>query len=903
MKNRNGLVFALCAMLGAAGTLACSNESGDSGLVINPESVSLAAYGTQSVEISGATASTAITVTSGNSACVSVNNADNLLADANGMANFLLAAANTDGKKCDTVITVTADGETKVINASVAEATGDAPTGDFVLTLDPAILEISGVGGEANTKITYKQGETPAGGRTLKVSKVGGEDGCVEFSTSPVTNLNNGTVDFKVKALKDSCNVKLLIEDALPSITGEEKELSVYVGGVTDGKVEGEVKFIEPVDDILNVIYSSGEGKFKVEVIDENSQPLKGTKVTLDNSNKDCVQLKVKSITTDDDGVAEGSVNVKAANCESTLTASAIGKNASITVKVLDQDKFDFNAKVIFDNPRYSEVNYVAASITPQSCADWAEQITDPQGYNENFEPDDAKEGINGVEQPELTTFKFEDIDATKQSILVIGKVNGDIESPILAYGCRDISVADHKKTVDLNLKAVPVELKGEYEVVSNFDIAGAFTKDASTSLPYVEDMKADDWIKFTTDFFKYPVKTLIDFIWVNSIARLSTLVDSENDSVLSKILGLLNDKDLKTLVTSALEPMINDALKDYGWFTTFTTLTPDIEDLVSNMQLGGTMTITDTVFSDEQMKVTEAKISYTNLQYRWSLVNENGTSQCANDIYSKKGECRRIMSLTKGKIHNAAIDGSWTGVTALNDLNQSVLYIDQHDLALKWANILYMAVFGEILPTAMSKYYNSTTVESGMYIKAFLEAILFKPVVGSYETKQDENCDCKGTEANKTCDPKEGVAEDKVKYCQSLKTSDHCERFIEALVYMIADKGADYSGIIATVAGLACDTRLEVGDSPKAIGKLDSLVNESLSGLQVTFKASADACMLDSQATTQVMSMGEPDELAYSAKDVFKNGSTLTSTRCTWNMGITDSHSMNGLFHATRKD
>ncbi|MBO5753987.1 MAG: hypothetical protein J6S69_09940 [Proteobacteria bacterium] len=875
MKNRNALVFALCAMLGAAGTLACSD---DSAFKVTPESLSLAAYGTQSVQVTNATAASEVSVTSNNVSCVEVINADTIVTDATGSTNFVVAATGND---CEAKLIIEIGDETQTIKATVAAATGPAPTGDFVLTLDPTILDISGVGGEASTKITYKQGENPAGGRQLKVSKVGGEDGCVEFSTSPVTNLNNGTVDFKVKALKDSCNVKLLIEDALPSITGEEKELSVYVGGNANQKVEGSVKFIEPVDETLEIIHSVGKGKFKIEVLDQNSKGLADTKVTLNNSNTDCIKLDVKSITTDATGVAEGGVSVKAANCEATLTASAIGQEASITIKVLDQDKFDVNTKLVYDNPMYEMINFAAVHLSTLTCEEWAD--TDPQEFAE-LEADDAKEGLNGVE-PALVTFKLVDIEIEKKSVIAYGKANGNDDSPVLAYGCRNVGVADHDTTVDINLSAVPVELKGEYELVSNFDIAGAFTKDASTSLPVVENMIADDWIKFVKDFFKDPIKTLIDFIWVNSVARLA-----EIDGMPKFIADLLADNTTKGLVSDALKPMITDALKDYGWFTTITTISPDIEDLVSNMQLGGTMTVTETKLANGQLEVTNAKQSYNSLQYRWSL--EKDLTKCATDVYSKEGECRMIMSLKKGK-HDASIEGAWTGLTDTNESKATVLNIDDHELALKWANILYMAVFGEILPKALD-YSTEKSVTDGNYIKAFLETLLFKPVVDNYNTGRVEynktnSCTCTGAGQNEVCTT---TLEDG-KCRQVLKQVNTCERFIEALVYMVAPVASDYSSLIGTVATLAC------GD--QGIGQLEKLVNDSLTDLQVKFNTSAEGCVLDSKATTQYMSMGEPDELAHSANDVFKNGSNIETTRCTWNMDITSSHSMNGLFHATR--
>ena len=876
MKNRNGLVFALCAMLGAAGTLACSD---DSAFKVTPESLSLAAYGTQSVQVTNATAASEVSVTSNNVSCVEVINADTIVTDAAGSANFVVAATGND---CEAKLIIEIGDETQTIKATVAAATGPAPTGDFALTLDPAILDISGVGSEASTKITYKQGETPAGGRTLKVSKVGGEDGCVEFSTSPVTNLNNGTVDFKVKALKDSCNVKLLIEDALPSITGEEKELSVYVGGNANQKVEGSVKFIEPVDDTLEIIHSVGKGKFKIEVLDQNSKGLADTKVTLNNSNTDCIKLDVKSITTDATGVAEGGVSVKAANCEATLTASAIGQEASITIKVLDQDKFDVNTKLVYDNPMYEIINYAAVHLSTLTCEEWAD--TDPQEFAE-LEADDAKEGLNGVE-PALVTFKLEDIEIEKKSVIAYGKANGNDDSPVLAYGCRNVGVADHDTTVDINLSAVPAELKGEYELVSNFDIAGAFTKDASVELPYVENMEADDWIKFVTDFFEDPITTLINFIWVNSIARLSSIPGMEK---YTWVTDMLNSDGIKAVVFDSLEPLINEALGEYGWYQTITDISPDIEDLVSNMQLSGKLDITNTEMIDNNVKVTAATHEYNSLHYRWSL--EKDLSKC-NDVYAKEGQCRMIMSLKKGK-YDASIIGNWTGMTSIDVTNDTVLSIDDHKMALKWANILYMAVFGEILPRAL-KYSETDSIENGDYIMGFLEKLLFETVVKKYnDGRKDYNtkngCQLK-TGTTDVWEPKPDVPDAKCR--QALTQANTCQRFIEAVVYMIYSKASNYSTVIGLVADLACKN---------GIGALEEAVSTSLSELQVEFNTSAENCVLDSKATTQYMSMGEPDELAHSAGDVFENGSDLKSSRCTWNMDITSSHSMNGLFHATR--
>ncbi|MBS7380448.1 MAG: hypothetical protein KIG72_04170, partial [Bradymonadales bacterium] len=432
--------------------------------------------------------------------------------------------------------------------------------------------------------------------------------------------------------------------------------------------------------------------------------------------------------------------------------------------------------------------------------------------------------------------------------------------------------------------------IKGEYDIISNFDISSAYTKDKHPELPAAEDMNAGDWVDWIVKLFDNPVKALYDFIWVNSIVRLGDLINQQ------WVTDFISNPMTKGLVWDLFSKELLTYLNTQDWYKIIIAVAPDIKDLTTNMQFKGTMAVETTDASG--LKITKATQTYNELQYRWSYNIETNSDCLKGDVFTKSGTCRMSMPLDKAAHATATLTGNWTGKVTNGDVI-STLDIDEHELTMKWATILYNAIFGEIMPKVLN-YKDSTNLEKGRLTSAFLEKVLFDTVAQAYTNSIEEynkanECTCK-TEGNvETCTSASN------KTCRyKLQSTQSCERFIESIVYYAYAKASEYSSVIQGAATIAC------GD--QGLGQLDTLVVESLDKVQAgkfTIATNPEnPCILLDDGASSYQRIG--DISAETKVDIFNVYDVITkkveTKRCRWNFDLTKNYTAIGLFHATRK-
>ena len=430
--------------------------------------------------------------------------------------------------------------------------------------------------------------------------------------------------------------------------------------------------------------------------------------------------------------------------------------------------------------------------------------------------------------------------------------------------------------------------IKGTYTVFSNFDLTSAF--DYSGKLAAVENMKGGDWLNWIADLFENPVNALWDFTWVNVLKRLAEL-DTGSEQVNNIIRGVVQQYG-KDLAGGYVKPLIEGYLKEYKWYQVIKEVSPDVIDLMRNMQFKGKIEVKDAT----GLQINDASERFYSLQYQWSASDIATTGCMDSELTYGNSKCRKNMTLSASEY----VKGSWIGTINDKSLPSGVdgqLNINSHSLTFKWASILYAAVFGEILPTALD-YKSKPNVQNGRYLSAFLDKLLFDPLVKYYEDKcvGKMKCNVEGVSSDSQQEKNPYPA------LQQTDVTKSCERFVEVLVYLFSTKAASLSGVISVAVGFAC------GD--QALGNLNDWVNSSLSSLDSSstnqFTLKADKCSLYTGGTTSDLKMGQPDEYFYSANDIFKPDSTKQSARCEWDITLPASVStkpIRGLFHATRDE
>ena len=500
------------------------------------------------------------------------------------------------------------------------------------------------------------------------------------------------------------------------------------------------------------------------------------------------------------------------------------------------------------------------------------------------------------------------------KSLFAVAALDKAHSDTIVAYGCTDVDPSVDQEMVSIEMEALPVDITGEYTVISNFDLTSAF--EASENLPYVEKMSGGDWIKFVGDLFAEPVDTLYDFLWQNSIARLELIPRLSDLKIAGLNVGdliknlLMNDLT-KEMGLAYLKPLLEDSLKGsdgkLSWYDILLMISPDVEDLVRNMQFGGQLIVEDV----QNGTITAGSEKFTELQYQWSYSSVNCTKKLAN-AYAKAGKTRCAMSLNGSKY--SAIEGNWTGTVTENGHisdGNAELTIDSHSLSFKWASILYAVIFNTILPSALSYPANDDNP-----LSAFMTRLLFEPIVARYQSEYN-NCEIDPVTGEYRCDrqcqsktvikERNGKIIEKTFPCLQIKTvADYtgqpdnykCGQFIESIIYMIAagERIENWQNVITVVAKYTCD---------EGLSALDDLVWEQLerinSGTKNELKLSTENCALYDEGAVNYQKMGILDEFVWTANEVF-GSSARKSSRCIWQVDYGDEKTLLGLFHAVRQ-
>ena len=259
-----------------------------------------------------------------------------------------------------------------------------------------------------------------------------------------------------------------------------------------------------------------------------------------------------------------------------------------------------------------------------------------------------------------------------------------------------------------------------------------------------------------------------------------------------------------------------------------------------------------------EGTDVKHAAINYKELQYQWSY-KASEAKNCIADAYGKS-KCRKSLTWSDANLYDKIKDslkdgmsGEWNGKITLSDEGEDMLEINSHALKFKWASMLYVAVFYSILPEAFD--YD---VKKKPLLKAFLGKILFEPIAKAYNDKHPD---------------------DKV----TITKGKECEAFIDAVDRMIVDLGSTGTGVVQTLASMACDDNV--------IGQLDTLLVGALDGFQAStanvLNFSSKQCSLYDEGTTNYMKMGLADDPIKTAGEIFVTGSKETSDRCQWDADL----------------
>lgn len=892
MANHKSLTIALFASAAIMGLAGCSDDS--SGNIDSNELLTLGKYETQLTKnsqesIQATHSAAAVTAKSADESCVTVS----VVKDANeaNVSSVVLQAVGAQA--CDAIITVKGDKAEKEIKAHLVY-------GVSVLTVAPESVAIDTTATKRVTATFKKDGEALADS-VLNVSVA--DPACASVAADSVTVNAKGEAYIDITAGKDSCETKLTVTSKDES--DKTKTVSIKVLGEDESVIVegGKLEFVtlKPAAGPVSITLSDGKKQeFQVRYSDKNGTGIESALISFEDiDNDDCFGLSAsKTLRTKEDGTVKQGVTVKSKaidGCSGKLSITT--SDASIeplvaNITVAPTKYYDMTITMTAETEKIeNKVRYAHAGLFDGISCDQALAMRDQwvtQVGNAEYHTDEAS--ITPGAKP-FATFEEMIVEVAAGKVAVVGYgTAGDESTDILAYGCTEINRMEG--AVNIELKEVPVEIKGTYDIVSNFDISSAFTKDKHPTLPAVEEMNAGDWIDWVVDLFDDPVKALFDFIWVNSIARLAGYVS--NIPYVGNTISALLSNDGKQLVYGMLKPEIDTYLDQFAWYKTILAIAPDINDLITNMQFKGTMTVTEV--AADGVTITAANQQYNQLQYRWSYKADENTKCMKGDVFTESGTCRMSLMLDKSQDTLATMSGDWEGkVYTGNDSNS--LNIDQHEMQFKWATILYIAVFGDILPSILG--YNTNNLANGRYVTAFLEKILFKSIVNYYNSgiadyNQTNGCTCSVTGTTEKCTSSSG------KSCRyTIKEETPCTQFIEALVYYMG-LSESWHGAIPTVAAYACGT--------DALGRLDTLVPQQLDKVQAgTFKIKSNSdysCMLYEDSTTSYQRIGNIEmETArgknYSITDM--ENKKLSTNRCHWKFAITDNYSMDGLFHAVR--
>ena len=895
MKNRNSLVFALCAMLGIAGLTACGDdgrqeqEPGDKvgTLIVDPTSVTLTQGEDKEIKASYLK-NTVLTVSTNSKDCVSISSED-VNTGETGVATIIVTA---EGSGCDADITISvADKKQKV---SVTVGSDKVP----FLKLSREEVELD-LDGQDTVFAQYIFDDDKSKVKNKDISLSSSNENCVKVDSSVKTD-DGGNADIVLTAADGAtagCSAFITVTPP----EGAAKNITAKVVESEQPAIDGDPTLEFTPSSMTMDYVDRGKGDFKVTFKDGKNNPINGYKLTFSVTDDSCIKLANAGKKTVE-GIAENSFQMKKAGCKADVIVKAgtvADAKMPVTINALSTYNMKLALKYEESESRFDGIGYVAYKVAQDSCDALLETYKAYDLYIESQTSDDSTDTLaSNKNNSILHTFDIEGVDVEMDKSIVAWGAKDDFGA-VTAVGCVDLSAENAGSTVTVNLSSLPLNISGSYDIIGNFDLTSAFPT-SSKSLPAVENMVAGDWVNFVVDLFKKPVESLLNFVWANTVSRLKAVADSSDNSTVKGIINFITSDTTKDIAVKSLTPLIENYLKNekegqQNWFTILTTISGDIEELVRNMQFSGTIKIDANESDKTQLTGSE---EFKTLEYQWNFV-ANGQQQKCMDTYAREGSCRSSMSLSTYKVDAIKSNENWNGELLNVEDTEGVLKINSHSLTFKWATILYSAVFGEILPKALgysgSKFVNKNGETGYRYITGFLNALIFEPIAKYYKNEK----------AGKPKDEGDGT------YPQlSITEADKdCERFIETLVYLIYSDASSLAGAISVLANLAC------GD--QGLGQLDKLVADSLAKIESSTEnvanLSVDACKLYTECPATVKpeectgldyeKLGKPDKEVYTANEVVQGGKQ--SMRCDWQISLPSKVSdkpIKGVFHGERQ-
>ncbi len=871
-------------------------------------------------------ANTILTATSSNDSCISVNS--EATTGTSNSAKFSLSAI---GSNCTSTIIVSADGaKSKTMTISVS--TTDKP----YIALDKPHLELN-LNQTDFVTATYKSADgTPISYKELQANN--SDASCVKAIPQSSGTNANGMVKINVIAVEKNCTSTITVSPA-----GETIYATFTVSVSNDGNSPLiKTPALEFSQSIMSVSPNDTTG-IPVQIrnfIKEDNSGIAGKKVNVISSNQGCVYYKEVTNKTDNDGYVYGNLIPRSSDCSATITATTISEKAELFVTVTDKQEFSISGITIKAENSYDQMGYVGVKFADVSCSIIQQNLAAYASLSSSIVQPANRDGmapiVHSFSPSEcLSSGCFNDIrlDKTK-AFVAIAASSQQNDDELVGWGCVDSNISMDYAQVEIALQPLHTDIKGSYDAVSNFDLTSAFPA-SSNSLTYVEKMEGGDWIAFVANLFKTPADTLYEFLFQNTIARLTLIPGLSDKIVLGINLGdlindLANSDFTKDLGLAFLKPLLeeylsakspaecaelypNDPTKQQectkaSWYDILNEVGDDVEELVRNMQFAGKLTVDEV----DGFNITTGTDNFNQLQYQWSYSGKD-CPKIIKNAYAKENKKR--CAITLNNPHYSAITGTWSGSlveTENTSAGDATLTINAHALSFKWVSILYAAVFNEILPTAI----NYTAFESKP-LTAFMTKLLFEPIIMKYRTKYNNwsmTDEYGNPDFSSTCTEKEitkqlknGSSRTTTFPClQILTTSDYygdaenlkCAQFFEAVIYMIAgDKQGYWQKVIPTAAEYACD---------RGLGALDELVWNKLAlieaGKQNSVMLSANSCTLYDENTIHYTKMGQEDSLRWTANEVFGPLHKETN-RCEWNISVGEKSPMKGIFHATRNN
>lgn len=933
MVNRKSLVFALCATASIIGLAGCSDDSGSSSekpsgnesLVVNPTSVQLSKG--QELPVTVLHSAASITATSNDVSCVTAT----VVNESTGVSKVNIKTAAT--QSCITSVEIKGDSKTESVAAAVV-------FGAPILNVSPQTINAK-VGDAKRATAEYTKDGDALADKTLTLSLSSTD--CVTLASNEVTTNDQGKAHIDITAGDTACETTLTITPPDKDVKAKTVEIKV-TDDSTDTPIEvdgGTLEFynLKPAAGPVKIQIEKGKTpKFMVRLLDGNSAPISSQTIIFTTSDNDnCISVVKQKDRTRDDGTVENSIETLVGGidgCNATINIStSIPKVNTLVanVEVLPTTVYDMDVTMTLQSAKVAaKIGYAQAAFIPgQTCEqldpmfdDWKDIIK-----KSGVRGEVNAENIDSSGDPLAKFDTFVEVDVTDGKSAVIGYASATNGSPILAYKCVDFDRM--KPIVTLELDTLPIDLKGEYDVVSNFNLLSGFTKtkDFDTSaknykMPVAEKMVAGDWITWISALFNDPILALYNFIWVNSVDRLKGITDGEVKDVIDLVIKVGFNAGYDYL-RPWLEGYLNSPVESssYSWYEILRMVGPDVTDLVENMQVVGTMTYPSQQRVEDQYLYANANVNYTELHYQWSYI-EKGKSAiegCKGNAYAmpfdknKNPRCRRALPLS-----DHSLTGTFNGSIKEIDSTQAdgLLTIDPHDLNFKWASILFAAVFGTsgILDSAV-KGYDVQKDKNGkdLYIGSFLSNLVFEPVIGAYKKKLES-----GTydTQNKCYNIKDNEGKTVCWKELSQPNTKPCYQFIEATIYFVKPNISEtlVASVVATGIEFAGDYVCEQG-----LSQLDTLVFRQLNKFQTSSESvftldSKGDCNIYSGGETSYVNIGKGDDLFTSAKAIIDG---LKTNRCEWNLQLmkdqknnggtttkeqaTDVH-IRGFFHATRK-